>query len=83
MRQHHALVTGSGLLTESKLSVEIDNAVPQSGRVFQIRTSAFILSVSNSMEPDYLEELLMYYVGSLLENGSLDVLEEFRMESAF
>lgn len=83
MRQHHALVTGSGLLTESKLSVETDNAVRQSGRVFQIRTSAFILSVSNSVEPDYLEELLMRYLGSLLENGSLDVLEEFRMESAF
>lgn len=83
-RSHdHALVTGSGFLTEFKLPVEIDNAVPQSGRVFQIRTSGFILSMSNSMEPDYLEELLRHYLGSLLENGSMDVLEEFRLESAF
>lgn len=35
------------------------------------------------MEPDYLEELLRHYLGSLLENGSMDVLEEFRLESAF
>lgn len=49
----------------------------------EIRASGFILSVSNSMEPDYPEELLVHYLGSLLESGSLDVLEEFRMESAF
>lgn len=68
---------------EFKLSVEIDNAVPQSGWVFEIRTSGFILPLSNSMEPDYLEELLIHYLGSLLENGCVDVFEEFRIESAF
>lgn len=35
------------------------------------------------MEPDYLEELLIHYLGSLLENGCVDVFEEFRIESAF